>query len=232
MDEVAEQYALARAAHRKVNAAMLPTLSQRAIQETASRLGFRSRGSLDLYEEELPLLYDGAFFDYLAGGVNAVERFAARKPYPSDSVHERVLEAMTRADMTVLEVDEIVPGVGAHVFDVLFQRDLFLADRLLSEHGHEDLIVAARVLDLGKFVMTTGAAIAFDAELAKFFDFFYADAPLPTGRSTAERAKHARELIHYARTDPEDVPKLLTRLSTARVEVVAARRAPPLQGRR
>lgn len=232
MDNIPEQYALARAAHREINAAITPTLSRRAIDETASRLGLRSRGVLDLYEDEVPLLHDGAFYDYLAGGMNAVERFAARNAYPAGTVHARVLEAMTCAELTLLAVDEIIPAVGADVFDLLFQRDLLLADGLLSEYGGEGLTLATRVLDLGEFVMTTGAAIAFDSELAEFFDFLYADEPLTAGRSTATRAKHARELIHFARTDPEDVPALLTQLSTARVEVVAARRAPPLQGRR
>ncbi len=220
MDALPQRYELARAAHREINEDILPRMSRTAVRAVALSLGM-SGAPLD--EDDAALLTDCAFYDHLVGGRNLVERHAARATYRTGSVHARVLDAMTRAEMTVIEVVEIVPGVGARVHDLLFQRERFLADCLLGEQGYPGLLMAARLLDLGDFVMTTGAPIEFPEEIAEFLRSIHEDAPRDHEASAADRARNATEVLYFATVSRQDVGRVVARLSAARAQVLAAR---------
>lgn len=220
MDALAQRYELARTAHREINEAILPRMSRTAVRAVALSLGM-SGAPVD--EDDAALLTDCAFYDHLVGGRNLVERFAARSPYRAGTLHARVLDAMTRAEMTVLDILEIVPGVGAHVFDVLFQRERLLADRLLGEHGYPGMRMAARLLDLGEFVMTTGAPIEFPEEIAEFLLAIHEDAPREPEASAADRARNSSEVLYFATVPREEVGSVVDRLRAARAQVLAAR---------
>lgn len=151
-----ERYRHLRAIQRSLVQQMLKTLSKRAIDETARRLGFRMKGRVILDEHgELDVCLDSAVYDYLVDGQNAVGRFAARHKPEGDE--RAVLVAMLDSCPTVIEIQERLPGRGARVLDVLAAVDRIVSDDGLSTTAEPGLCLVARLLEIDGIVMTSGA---------------------------------------------------------------------------
>lgn len=161
MSVTIERYGELRAAHDALTLRLYKTLSQRAIDEMATRLGVRdpkrTPGDPDV---ERAIVLDSALYDYSVPGTgtNAIARFA--KPSVEVSDDERLLlAAMKAARVTVLEVTARGLGFGVPVRDVLAGDALLLADRGLSEAGEPGDLVLMRVLRLEGFAMSTGVPL-------------------------------------------------------------------------
>jgi len=118
-------------------------------------------------EYELELLNDSAVFDYAINGVTAVGRYAARKDVKLSDDETRVLRAMTDAYPTVVVVRETTPELGAKVYDVLRDEELFLTDLALASHGAADASLAVRLMRADGIVMTAGPIRALDDNVGR-----------------------------------------------------------------
>lgn len=161
MSVTIERYGELRAAHDALTLRLYKTLSQRAIDEMATRLGVRdpkrTPGDPDV---ERAIVLDSALYDYCVPGIgtNAIARFAKHSAeLPGDE--RLLLAAMKSARVTVLEVTARASGFGVAVRDVLAGDALLFADRGLSEAGEPGDLVLMRVLRLEGFAMSTGVPL-------------------------------------------------------------------------
>lgn len=156
-----ERYDELRAAHDALTLRLYKTLSQRAIDEMATRLGVRdpkrTPGDPDV---ERAIVLDGALYDYTVPGSdkNAIARFAQHAGELSTD-ERQLLAAMREARVSVLEVTARATGFGVPVHDVLVGDALLLADRGLSEAGEPGDLVLMRVLRLEGCAMSTGVPL-------------------------------------------------------------------------
>lgn len=130
-------------------------------KDSARKLGIWQHGRIMFESEDhVAILSDYAIYDYrLRGGTNAVERlWKLGKTQPGTPEHE-VLAAMQEARFTILRAVEVVPGTGALVDDLFYGERHFLADVTFSESSEPGVTMAARLLFIEDFVMTTGAAL-------------------------------------------------------------------------
>lgn len=201
------RYLELRAAQRRLNEQMLETLSRRALEETAKRLGLFAKDRIALeHEEDVAVLYDAALHDHAVSGVTAVARAFARTDVPRTRDESLVLRGMLDAYPTLLEVNEPIAGLGAAVVDVLADRELDLADRELSERGARGDHLVARVFTVEGITMTTGAAMLLDHRAAQLV----AEAPpMPArGRHSRYRAAVATNLYRLALSGGDDGEQL------------------------
>jgi len=155
-------------------------------------------------EDDVGLLADFAIHEHEAGRVVVERRMTAAETSDEERV---VLAAMLRSRFTLFGVTEIVPDVGAQALDLLSEEPFLLADVNLSETGQRGIIMAAHLLPFEPFVMTSGAPLPFDPELARLLlagmrarSVGPADlAALPV----SARAQLALNLIGLARRRPE-----------------------------
>jgi hypothetical protein len=216
--DVLVEYQELRAVQRALNVDLSKTLSRKAIEETARRLGLWEAGRIVFEdEEEVQVLNDSALYDYFPRGKNAVERYAARGLYESSTIEHVVLEAMTKARVELVELVALVPDVGVQARDLLFGGELLLADIGLSQTAEEGIVLAPRLLDFPSFSMTTGVAHVFERSLAALIARSFRDTLL---RGVAAAALDSRTrsrigwlLLHLASLDPEDARNQLAAMT-------------------
>jgi len=215
--DVLSVYQELRAVQRALNGEITKTLSRKAIEETARRLGLWEAGRIIFEDEDVQLLNDSAIYDYFPSGKNAVERYAARGLYASGAKEHVVLEAMTKARVTLVELGARVPGAGVQARDLLFGGELLLADIGLSQTADEGIVLVTRLVDFPSFSMTTGIAQVFEPGLAALVARSFRDTML---RGVAASALDSRTrsrigwlLFHLASLDPEDARNQLAAMT-------------------
>jgi hypothetical protein len=169
-------------------------------------------------EDEVQVLNEAALYDYFPSGKNAVERFFAQKKYEPGSDEHIVLNAMTNARVTLVELGAVVPSVGVKAKDLLFGRELLLADVGLSDSADEGMVLLVRLLEFDEFAMTTGVARLFHPELAEIFADSFAKTMSPRGGEELGARKRSRlgaVLYRWAVLDLEDAKMELASIAAA-----------------
>lgn len=75
-----------------------------------------------------------------------------------------VLKAMSESYYSIIQVEDIVEGVGIRAHDTLRDKRFLLVDMGFSRTALEGLVIAARLIPFEDFVMTSGAALPVDAD--------------------------------------------------------------------
>lgn len=210
--EIGPTYARIRHAQRELNSTLTKSLTKKAIVESAKRLGFWRKGRLSFEtEDDSDVLMDFAIHDYRPGGKNAVERFILNHGAELAVEQDFILDAMTRARFTLVEIGRPVGPSAVEAHDLLYHEDFLLADEGLAMTADDGVTIAARIVPLGPFSMTTGAPLPFDPDLAGAFlagmRRTWPEGVPATLRSWSrtELAKMSARLITWALQDPEDV---------------------------
>jgi hypothetical protein len=112
----------------------------------------------------MSVLADFIIYEGYEDGVNAVERYASEHPPAAGTDENTVLQAMRQAYYGLLLVEDVLPGVGVRVCDLLRDRRFLLADIGLSQTATEEGILATHVLPFDEFSMTSGAALPLDSD--------------------------------------------------------------------
>lgn len=155
------------AARNVVYAALLKSLTRKAMEDSAKKLGFWRKGALSLrQEEELAIVTDFAIHHYRPDGRNTVERTLANRGTTFDATERTVLEAMSRSRFTVLELEASEDGVTFAARDRLYDEPLVVADEGLGKVAERGQLIATRVVPIGEIAMLTGAALPFERDLA------------------------------------------------------------------
>lgn len=142
---------------------LVAELPRDLVLKSAETLGIVEDGKISFEtEDESSVLMDYCLYDGWSGGHNAVTRLFAREPYPPHSNEMLLLEAMTGATYSLYGITSVFPGLGVEVMDLLREESRFVMDEALSRTGQEGLVMAARLIELPEFSMTTGAVLPVD----------------------------------------------------------------------
>jgi hypothetical protein len=210
-NDVRVTYLRLRQVQRALNDRLFREVGKAGMQDCARALGFWSNGVMVFDEEDgVQLLADFAIHEHKDGRA-AIERQMAGAETSEDE--RLVLAAMLRSRFTLFGVTDIVPDVGARALDLLTDEPFLLADVNLSETGRPGITMAAHLMPFETFVMTSGAPLPFDAEIARILlagmrarGIALTDlAALPT----SARRQLALNLIGLARRRPDTLRSVL-----------------------
>ncbi|MHC4505117.1 MAG: SEC-C metal-binding domain-containing protein [Planctomycetota bacterium] len=157
-----QRYMRLREASRRLADDLLTTIPRRAMDDIGGTLGILHGNTFVFDSEEISDVFtDCCLYDWIDGGRNLVRKYAEKRPSPEDPDEREVLSAMLRARFTILDVRECVPEAGVRAVDGPVQRELFLLDMGLSRSSWMEgmMTLAARILPIGEFWMTTGCAL-------------------------------------------------------------------------
>ena len=209
--DVRDTYLRLRQVQRALNEQLFREIGKAGMQDCARALGFWGNGIMIFDEEDdVNLLADFAIHEHKAGRAVVEQRMTAA----ATSDDERtVLVAMLDSRFTLFGVTEIVPDVGAQVVDLLSEEPFLLADVNLSETGQPGIITAAHLLPFETFVMTSGAPLPFDPEVARLLlSGMRARSITPTDLAALPphaRAQLAANLVGLARRRPDILRSML-----------------------
>jgi len=208
----------------KLNNEILPNYLPRQAHETcAKKLGLWQRGTLVLEsEDEIGVLIDYCIHDFRPKAGNAVEQYVADANPDPDSDEYVVLKAMRESFHTLVQVAEVLPGVGVRVVDLSAEGcEYLIVDLGFGTSAKKGWMLAARILPFDEFVTTSGAGLPVDegtlAEIRRSILPRYGTdkdgrCPLHGGRQKAGDlaaaiirlclSRHAMDRIQYADVPP------------------------------
>jgi len=164
--ELLAAYQRFRTIGRRLNSKLVEILDKEALDESGRRLGILRKGVLVFDSEDtVAVLMDYGIYHVRRGGLNAVERYLAESPPPPGSDEMMVLRAMCEARYGLFQVDEVFPGFGLEVCDILRDETGLLIDVSFSQTARRHFVVASHIYSPGDFWMTTGAALPVSADV-------------------------------------------------------------------
>ncbi len=157
------------------NDALLKYVSKKALDVCGKKLGILQNNTFVLDDmDQIGVVMDYCIYDYRQDGLNAVARYKADSQLNPGSEEYAVVEAMSESFYTLVQVKDVLPGVGAIVNDLMGDRQFLLVDMGLGKTATEDLVLATRLLPFEGFVTTSGAALPVDQEtLEEIFDYAF-----------------------------------------------------------
>lgn len=172
-DALVNQYKQYRQITRKLHGILPEYLSKQAIDICGNKLGIMRKGTLIFNDEQdMAVLMDYCLYDYRENGVNAVSRYLTDTVIEPGSEEYKVLRVMSESFYTLVQVEEVLPGVGVRVNDLLGEKQFLIVDMGFSETGQPEVVIATRILPFEDFVMTSGAPLPVDQQtLSEILDF-------------------------------------------------------------
>jgi hypothetical protein len=163
--DLVDRYKELRKITRKLHNFILPEyLSREAYLICAARLGMLQNNTVVFADmDESSVLMDYCIYDYREEGVNAVSRYVADFQADADSDEYPVVKAMLQSFHTLVQVEDVLPGVGVRVNDLLGNKQFLIIDMGFSKTAIKGVVIAARILPFEDFVMTSGAPLPVDA---------------------------------------------------------------------
>lgn len=148
-------------------------MSKRTLDVCGRKLGVLEGKTFVLDDvDQIGAVMDYCIYDYREDGLNAIEQYIADARPDPGSDKSIVLKAMAESFYTLVQVAEVVPGVGVQARDLMNNREYLLVDMGLGKTATEDIVIATRILPFDDFVMTSGAPLPVDTEaLVDILDF-------------------------------------------------------------
>jgi len=159
---------------RELHNEVLPKyLSKRTFEVCGKKLGVLRNNTFVLDNmDQTGVIMDYCIYDYEECGLNAVSRYIADSELDPGSDEYAVVRAMSESFHTLVQVEDVLPGVGVRANDLMADRQYLLIDMGLSHTAVRGVVIAVRLLPFADFVMTTGAPLPVDREgLVRIFDF-------------------------------------------------------------
>lgn len=173
-DSTAEQYSqrvnrykeIRKTACRLNNEILPKYLSKRALEVCGGKLGIMRGDTLFCASmDHMSVLMDYCLHNYADEGGTAVSRYLADFELDVHSDEYAVVKAMAESFYTIVQVEEVVAGVGVRVIDLFVGQEYLLIDMGFSETAVTGIVIATRLLPFDGFVMTSGAPLPVDAEM-------------------------------------------------------------------
>jgi hypothetical protein len=140
-------------------------ISKQAIHICGKKLGVMRNDTLVLdHTDEICVFMDYCIYDYRQEGLNAVGQYVADSQLDPDSDEYTAVRAMSESFYTLVQVLDVLPGVGVRVNDLLADREHLLIDIGFSQTAVKGLVLATRLLPFDDFVTTSGAALPIDSK--------------------------------------------------------------------
>jgi len=164
--DLVDRYKELRKIVRRLQSSILPEyLSREAYLICAARLGMLQNNTVVFADmDESSVLTDYCIYDYREEGVNAVSRYVADSQADPNSDEYAVVKAMSQSFHTLVQVREVLPGVGVSADDLLGDTEFLLTDIGFSKTATEGMVLATRILPFQDFVMTSGVPLLVNAE--------------------------------------------------------------------
>jgi SEC-C motif-containing protein len=154
------RYKHLRQVSMRLNSSLVKTLPRDVLDEGGKRLGMLKGNKLILDSEDMSsVLMDFCIYDVRRQGLNAVERFLAESPPPSESEQMILLQAMREARYSLFVIERKEPGVGIHVRDLIRDEELFLMDVNFSQSADDGVVLAGRIYSPEGITQSTGATL-------------------------------------------------------------------------
>ncbi len=160
-----ERYRQLRATMRELHSELLGSLSKETVTRCSKKLGFIVDGTLVFEsEDESSVLLDYCLYQGWSGQHNAISRFLAKQPYDSGSDEMLLLEAMSHARYSLLQVEGMAKGVGVNCRDLLRSDGGSIVDEGLGNTASEGVVFGCHLVVLPEMSITTGAPLPIDAD--------------------------------------------------------------------
>ncbi|OHB65323.1 MAG: hypothetical protein A2168_04520 [Planctomycetes bacterium RBG_13_50_24] len=157
------------------NNALLKYVSKRTLDVCGKKLGILQNKTFILDDmDQMGVVMDYCIYDYREDGLNAVARYKADSQLDPGSEEYAVVNAMSESCYMLVQVEDVRPGVGVIVNDLMGDRQFLLVDMGLSQTAAKGMVIATRLLPFEDFVTTSGAALPVGMEtLEKIFDYAF-----------------------------------------------------------
>lgn len=157
------------------NDALLNYVSKKALDVCGKKLRVLQNKTFVLDNmDQMGVVMDYCIYDYREGGLNAVARYMADSQHNPNSKEYAVVKAMSESFYTLVQVENVLPGVGAIVNDSMGYRQFLLVDMGLGKTAAKGMVFATRLLPFEDFMTTSGAALPVDMEtLEEIFDYAF-----------------------------------------------------------
>jgi hypothetical protein len=169
------EYHRLREVSRSLHNRLIKQIPKPVLTSSAERLGLLSPGpgrhgeEILLLEDEyeISVLMDYCLYHGRQDGQTVIDRALTADPPPARSDKRLLLQAMQAARFSVFAVEEITPGIGVQVLDLLRDEALFLVDIGFSETATPGLVLAGNIISLPELSMTTGAMLPVDRTIVE-----------------------------------------------------------------
>jgi len=159
-----ERYRQLRATVRELHSELLDSLPKDTLTRCSRKLGFMVGDTLVFEnEDESSVLMDYCLYQGWSGQHNAISRFLAKQPYDPGSDERVLLEAMSHARYSLLQVESVAKGVGVNCRDLLRGDGGSIVDEGLGNTASEGVVFGCHLVVLPELSMTTGATLPIDA---------------------------------------------------------------------
>ena len=160
-----ERYRQLRSTMRELHSELLGSLPKETVTRCGMKLGFMVDGTLVFEsEDESSVLMDYCLYQGWSGQHNAISRFLAKQPYDPDSDEMVLLDAMSHARYSLLQVESMTKGVGVNCRDLLRRDGGSIVDEGLGNTASEGVVFGCHLVVLPEMSITTGAPLPIDAD--------------------------------------------------------------------
>lgn len=174
-----KDYKVLRKAMPPLHDVLIKQMSKKNLDAAAKRLKMLD-GNKFLIQcpEEITIFIDHALYSArLNGDKTLIENCRNSNRFNPQSPEGRLLAAMTRPRFTIIKLETVHPGVGCEIVDLLYCESRLLVDVGISISMEEGTLMLTRILDMGEYVMTTGAGLPclkplLNQTRKKFFELF------------------------------------------------------------
>ena len=158
--EMVSRYKRLRRIGTAMNNALVRTLAKDVLEEGGRKLGIIRDGTFVFAsQDETNVLMDYCIYGVRRNGVNAIERCLADSPPAEGSEEMLLLRAKTQARYSIFQVEKVIAGVGVEMLDVFRQDRVFVVDMGFGQTAVVGLMLASRLISVGDFWVTGGAAL-------------------------------------------------------------------------
>jgi hypothetical protein len=162
------RYRQYRAVEMALNNKIMKTKLEPAVFDRAVRgLGVGVQRRLELEsEDELSVLMDYAFYEVGQPGARLIDRYR-EQPGGKDRVERELLDAMAASAIGLYHVESVDKSLRQLTLKQLApaESDVTITDINFSKSPVLGAVLFSRLLGLPEFTMTSGAALAFEAEM-------------------------------------------------------------------
>ncbi len=174
--QLVSRYKQLRKITRKLHNSILPEyLSKKTYNICGEKLGMlRNNTFVFANMDQTSVLMDYCIYDHREEGINAISRYMTDFQPEADSDEYAVVKAMSQSFHTLVQVEDVLPGVGVRVNDLLGNKQFLIIDMGFSKTAIKGVVIAARILPFEDFAMTSGAPLPVDAvTLSAILHFAY-----------------------------------------------------------
>jgi hypothetical protein len=153
-----DEYRRLRDLIRRHHSAVVETLPRATLLKCAKMFGLLRKNKLLLESEsELTILMDYCIYTHRQRGRSLMDLYLAKLVTTNDPADQEIAEAMLKARFSIFKFQQVHPGRGVTVVDLVRGDSLLLVDEALSRSMAKGSVLATRVLPFPSFWVTTGA---------------------------------------------------------------------------